>query len=327
MGPTIVPPVPTINAMTFDVEEWFHAANLGIPPAQWSIPPSRLDQPLDAILSLLGQHGVRGTFFILGWVVSRKPELVRRIHEEGHEIASHGYLHRSIRGQSRSAFTRDVVRSKAILEDLIGQPVFGYRAPSYSISRETDWALDVLLELGFNYDSSIYPVRSPHRRYGVTGTPLEPYRIRPGLWEFPLPTLRLPGMRVPAATGAYLRIAPLRVTRWAIHQNQRQAIPTVVNVHPWELDVDQPRLPVSWWPRFLHYTNLHTTYGKLARLLSEYRFASLDTLRRAYELQFAARPRSLPVEAVLGTRPMSRPPSRPEYVVGRRQERNHPTKG
>ena len=303
--------------MTFDVEEWFHAANLGIPPERWSIPPSRLDQPVDAILALLGQQGVRGTFFILGWVASRRPELVRRIHEEGHEIASHGYLHRPIRGQSRSAFSRDVGRSKAILEDLIGRPVVGYRAPGYSVGRETNWALDVLAELGFTYDSSIYPVRSPHRRYGVTGTPLGPYRIRPGLWEFPLPTLRLPGLRVPAATGAYLRIAPLAVTRWALRQNQRQAIPTVVNIHPWELDPGQPRLPVSWWPRFLHYANLHTTRAKLARLLAEYRFAPLGTLRRTCESPSAARPRSLPAHAVLCSPNASQQPLRPDSVVGR----------
>ena len=317
MDLTIAPPVHTLNAITFDVEEWFHAANLGIPPERWSIPPSRLDKPLDAILTLLDQRRVRGTFFILGWVASHRPELVRRIHEAGHEIASHGYLHRPIKGQSRSTFIRDVARSKKGLEDLIGRPVLGYRAPGYSIGRETDWALDVLAELGFTYDSSIYPVRSPHRRYGVTGAPLGPYRVRPGLWEFPLPTLHLPAMRLPAATGAYLRIAPLTVTRWAIRQNQRRAIPTVVNVHPWELDAGQPRLPVSWWPRFLHYTNLHTTHGKLARLLADYRFAPLATLHRAYDLQSLARPRSLPVDAVWGTPTVARQPPRPYCVVGR----------
>ena len=132
-----------MNAMTFDVEEWFHAANLGIPPERWSIPRSRLDQPLEAILTLLGHEGIQGTFFILGWVASRRPELVRRIHEEGHEVASHGYLHRPLRGQSRSAFARDVGRSKAVLEDLTGGPVVGYRAPGYSVGRETGWALDV----------------------------------------------------------------------------------------------------------------------------------------------------------------------------------------
>ena len=304
--------------MTFDVEEWFQAANLGIPPERWNIPPSRLDQPLDAILDLLGQQGVQGTFFILGWVASRRPELVQRIHEQGHEIASHGYLHRPIGGQSRSAFARDVGRSKAILEDLIGWPVVGYRAPGYSVGRETTWALDVLAELGFTYDSSIYPVRSPHRRYGVTGTPLGPYQIRPGLWEFPLPTLRLPGLRVPAATGAYLRIAPLAVTRWALRQNQRQAIPTVVNVHPWELDPGQPRLPVSWWPRFLHYTNLHTTRGKLARLLAEFRFAPMGALRRTYESLSAARPRSMPAQAVLYSPNPSQQPLKPDYTARRK---------
>jgi polysaccharide deacetylase family protein (PEP-CTERM system associated) len=266
------------NAITFDVEEWFHADNLRVSRQRWRELPSRLDEPLDKILSLLEQNATRATFFVLGWIAMRSPEIVRRIRAAGHEIASHGFWHQPVTRQTRRAFAKDVRISKQILEDIVGKPIIGYRAPSYSINHDTKWALEVLEELGFAYDSSIYPARAPHGRYGAPGTSVRPYRIRPTLWEFPLPTLQLPRFRVPVATGAYLRLWPLAVTEQAVRQNLRRAIPVVINIHPWELDPDHPRWPAPWWRRALHYTNLHTTARKLGRLLSSYRFIPLRDL-------------------------------------------------
>ncbi|MFQ5590116.1 MAG: XrtA system polysaccharide deacetylase [Phycisphaerae bacterium] len=266
------------NAVTFDVEEWFHAGNLGIPRRSWNDFPSRLAEPADRILSLLDRHGTRATFFVLGWVAKRCPRLVQRIQAAGHEIASHGYWHRSVDAQTPREFHEDVRSSRSTLEDLTGVPVLGFRAPNYSLNPQASWALDVLEELGFAYDSSIYPARAPHARYGATGTPVRPYRIRPKLWEFPLPTLQLLRWRLPAATGGYLRASPLAVTQLALAQNLRHSIPVVVNVHPWELDPDHPRWPARWWKRALHYNNLHTTARKLDRLLATQRFGTLREL-------------------------------------------------
>lgn len=270
---------PPENAMTFDVEEWFQAHNLEIPRQGWDNYPSRLDRPIDEILSLLDHYDTRSTFFVLGWVASRNPSIVRRIHRAGHEIADHGFWHRRVSNQPFVEFQEDVRRSKAVLEDLIGQPVNGYRAPSYSLGSNTEWAFDVLEGSGFTYDSSIYPTRAPHGRYGWSGSPLTPYRLRPGLWEFPLPTLGLLGFRIPAGTGAYLRLLPLSVTLRALRQNLLRSVPVVVNVHPWELDPGQPRVRASRWNRMLHYTNLSTTRRKLAGLLESFRFAPLCDLR------------------------------------------------
>ncbi|MBU0716672.1 MAG: DUF3473 domain-containing protein [Planctomycetes bacterium] len=273
--PRSAPPGPKVGALTFDVEEWFHAHNLSIPRSRWSLYPSRLERQIDDILATLDDHGTKATFFVLGQVAARNPSIVRRLWAAGHEIASHGYDHQSITELDRSSFHEDVRHSQALLEDLTGQRVRGYRAPSYSLRPELGWPVDVLEQLGFAYDSSIYPVRAPHRRYGSPGTSLRPYRLRSSLWEFPLPTVRVMGLRLPVATGAYLRIWPPRVTMHAIQQNLRESIPVVVNVHPWELDVDQPRVQTSWWHRKLHYTNLHTTLPKLRRLLDTCRFKPL----------------------------------------------------
>ena len=285
------------HVLTFDVEEWFHARNLGVDRMRWSGFPSRLDKPIDTILALLAEHETHATFFVLGWVARRSPDLVRRIHRAGHEIASHGYGHRPIYEQTPAQFREDIHKSKSLLEEIIGTRVLGYRAPSYSIGPETDWALDILQDAGFAYDSSIYPTRAPHGRYGMPGTPLHPYRIRTGLWEFPLPTWRVLGWRVPAATGAYLRLAPLIVTRLAVNQNVRRGIPVVINLHPWELDPAQPRSAAPRWNRFLHYANLHTTQRKLSTLLGMYHFV------RAYDLWRRCEPRpvSKPRREIIGS--------------------------
>ena len=294
----------SLNALTFDVEEWFQAENLKIPRAQWSELPSRLERPINETLALLDRYDTRATFFVLGWVASRQTVLIRRIRAAGHEIASHGYAHQPINQQSRVKFRDDVYASKLVLEDLLGEPITGYRAPGYSINHDTGWALDILGELGFAYDSSIYPVRAPHGRYGLPGAPLRPYRIRNRLWEFPLPTVSILGYRLPAATGGYLRLWPYRLTERAFRQNHRRGVPVVVNVHPWELDPDQPRQSAPLWNRTLHYTRLQTTRGRLARLLQTYQFVPLGTLQRHWEVATEPGvPRSMPKAFVARARP------------------------
>jgi len=284
--------IPAFNALTFDIEEWFHAHNLDIPARDWPSLPSRLAEPVDAILELLGRHDTTATFFVLGWVVRRSPGIVRRIVSAGHEIASHGNWHQPLSDMTPESFRADLLSAKAALDEIAGQEVRGYRAPSYSIGADTTWALDILEEEGFDYDSSIYPVRAPHGRYGLPGTPLTPYRVRPALWEFPLPTWRIPGRRIPAATGAYLRLFPTSVTEQAIAQNQRLGVPVVINLHPWEFDPDQPRVRAPLPKRVLHYTNLHGTAAKLDRLLDSHSFIPLRDAVALCEPEAVTKPKA-----------------------------------
>lgn len=263
------------NAFTVDLEAWFHAHNLNIPRPQWDHLPLRLDEPIRQLLSLLKKHRTRATFFVLGYVAKRQPALVTAIHQAGHEIASHGMNHERIDQLSQSQFRDDVAQSKTTLESLISQPVIGYRAPAYSINSQTHWALNALHELGIRYDSSIYPVRSPHGRYGVRGASLSPTLLDSGLYEFPLPTWKIGHRRLPAATGGYLRLWPMLITRQTFLQYEKENRPVVINVHPWELDPNQPRQKVPFVRRLSHYTNLSKTLPRLDQLLSKHKFSPL----------------------------------------------------
>lgn len=280
-----------LNALTIDVEEWFHAHNLAIPTADWARWPSRLEEPIGRLRALLTRFDTKATFFVLGWVAERAPDLIRAIADDGHEIACHGYDHRPVTELTPDEFHDDLARARRALEALVNSPVIGYRAPSYSIGHANRWAFDVLVAQGFRYDSSIYPAASPHGRYGVPDAPQVPFSPRPGLWEFPLPTLQLLGRRVPALTGAYLRLSPPSVIRAAFHQNLRRSIPVVVNVHPWELDPHQPRVTAPWRKRLLHYANLRSTEEKIARLLNEFRFTTLASLRELCDPAPVTKPR------------------------------------
>ncbi len=263
------------HILTFDLEAWFHAHNLSIPASDWDALPMRLATPVEQILELLALHETKATFFVLGWVARRLPELIRLIHCEGHEIASHGYDHVRVDGQKHRAFAADVAKSKRVLEDITSAPIFGYRAPSYSIGAQSLWALDVLCEEGFLYDSSVYPVRAPHGRYGLPGAPRNPYQMHNGLWEIPLPIVRLLGCRMPALTGGYLRHLPWWVNLLALKQYDRAGTPAVINVHPWEFDPAQPRQPAPWRKRWLHYGRLHVTRYRLGQLLRRARFTTV----------------------------------------------------
>ncbi len=269
-----------LNGMSIDVEEAFHASAFEgeIDPSSWSGFEPRVGPNVERLLALLDRHRVKATFFVLGWVAERHPDLVRQVHRAGHEIASHGYHHRLIYHQCRQRFREDAGGSKKLLEDITGEAVAGYRAPTYSITRQTLWALDILAELGFQYDSSIFPVR--HDRYGIPGAPRFPYRFRTAggrsLVELPPTTISLAGFNLPVAGGGYFRLYPFAATvaaTWYVNRIEQQ--PAFVYVHPWEIDTTQPRLTrdrLRWWR---HSVNQHKTFDRLARLLALRRFGPL----------------------------------------------------
>lgn len=267
--------------MTIDVEDYYHVAAFGhvIEPATWGDWPSRVEANTDRLLELFERRQLKCTFFVLGWVAERFPALIRRIAAGGHEIASHGFSHQLVYRQSPETFREETRRSKRLLEDLVQQPVVGYRAASYSITRQSLWALDILADLGFEWDSSIFPIR--HDNYGVPDSPRSPYIIalKSGrcLVEFPLTTARVWGLSVPAAGGGYFRQYPYALSRWLFERaSEGQTKPLLFYLHPWEIDPDQPRVPgAGWKSRFRHYTNLHRCLPRLERLLNDFEFSSM----------------------------------------------------
>ena len=279
----------TLHAMSIDVEDYFHVAALSnvITPSDWPKLPSRVERNTEQLLELFGRHRVKATFFVLGWVAERHPALIRRLADEGHEIASHGYSHQLIYSQTPEVFREETLRSKTLLEDIIQKPVTGYRAASYSITKDSLWALDILAELGFSWDSSIFPIR--HDRYGIPDSPRAPYTIETSsgasLREFPLTTARLFGLSVPAAGGGYFRQFPYPLFRYLFHRaSEGGKNPQMFYLHPWEIDPDQPRYNnASWFSRFRHYTNLDKCYGRLERLLTDFRFGTVTESYNAYE--------------------------------------------
>jgi polysaccharide deacetylase family protein (PEP-CTERM system associated) len=271
-----------LNAFTVDVEDYYQVENFAarIDRASWEGFPSRIMANTRRVLELLDRHGVRGTFFILSWNAERHPELVHEIAAAGHEIASHGHGHRLVYEQEPEEFAADVRRARAALEQLSGAPVLGYRAPSYSITARSRWALGHLRAAGYRYDSSIYPIR--RRRYGIPDAPRFPHRLAEGLVEFPMATWRVAGMNVPAASGGYLRLLPLGVSIAAVKQINAAGHPAAVNVHPWELDPEQPRLAGGYLGGFTHYANLKSTAQRLEALLTRFRFGTMQqTLEHA----------------------------------------------
>jgi polysaccharide deacetylase family protein (PEP-CTERM system associated) len=268
-----------VNAMTIDVEDYFQVSAFDrvVPRAAWEKMSSRVEGNTMRLLRLLDEHGVRATFFVLGWVAERYPALVRAIAEGGHELASHGHGHRLVYEQSPPAFRLDLQRAKRAIEDAAGVTVTGYRAPSFSITARSLWALDILIEEGYRYDASIFPIR--HDRYGIPGSPRHAYTIaRPAgsLVEAPASTVRVGGMTLPVAGGGYLRLLPYGWTRWGIRRlNGRERQPAIVYLHPWEVDPEQPRLPAGRVTTFRHSHNLDRVEGRLRRLVREFRFAPL----------------------------------------------------
>ena len=261
-----------------DVEEHFHvnAFEPFIARADWERQPSRVEASTELLLDLLARHAATGTFFVVGWLADRKPALVRRIAEAGHEIASHSWWHRRVPTLTPAEFREDLVRTKARLEEITGQMVRGFRAPSFSILPGMEWAFDVLLETGHTYDSSVFPIRRPG--YGWPGAPGAPYDIvRPAgiLREYPMATLNLLGLRIPAAGGGYLRQVPFGVVRAAFQACEQEGRPGMFYVHPWEIDPAQPRVACGWLTRLRHYRGLKRTLPRLERLLGEFRFSAV----------------------------------------------------
>jgi len=279
--------MPVVNAMTCDLEDYYQVEGFHglVSRDDWEAIPSRLEDSTARVLDLFAEAGVSATFFVLGWNAEREPGIVRRVAEAGHEIASHGYAHRLVYDQTPDAFRQDVRRSKALLEDLAGQEVAGYRAPTFSITERSLWAIDILAEEGYRYDSSIFPIR--HDRYGIPSAPRFLHHVAGPeggrLVEFPPTTVRVLGGNLPVAGGGYLRLFPAHLIRAGLRQANRKGEPAIVYFHPWELDADQPRMPVRGLSRFRHYVNLGRTAAKLRLLLRSLAFAPVRTVVDAWE--------------------------------------------
>lgn len=263
---------------TVDVEEYFQVSAFEpfVARGEWEGIESRVGLGVERLLELLDRHGSRGTFFVLGWVAQRNPELVRTIERAGHEIASHGWDHERVTNQRPDDFREAVRRSKLLLEDLIGQPILGFRASSFSIVPGLEWAIDILIEEGYRYDSSLFPVR--RKGYGYPKGLRDPHWLeRPSgrLLEVPPATLRRLGLNLPAAGGAYFRLFPYQLVRAALLDAERRGVPGTFYIHPWEVDPDQPRLAVGSLTRVRHYGGLRRTLPRLERLLKEFTFTAV----------------------------------------------------
>jgi polysaccharide deacetylase family protein (PEP-CTERM system associated) len=270
-----------LNSLSIDVEEHFQVSGFEhvIDRNDWEAFPSRVADNTRRILRLLDQCSVKATFFILGWVADRHPALVREIADAGHDIASHGYWHRLVYSQSPDEFREDVARSIEAIERACGTRPDGYRAPSFSITDQSRWAWPILADLGFRYDSSVFPTNL-HDRYGMNGAQREPHEISPGLWEIPLSVVRVAGLNIPVAGGGYFRLYPYWITRAAIRRLNSAGLRANMYLHPWEFDPDQPRVNgLALGPAFRHYVNLSRTESRLRKLLGESMFG---TMRQAH---------------------------------------------
>jgi len=267
------------NALTIDVEDYFQVSAFAphIPRHEWPQRECRVERNVDRILALLDEKETKATFFTLGWIAERYPEIVRRIVTEGHELASHGYGHERASEQTESAFFSDINLAKLILEDLVGTEVKGYRAPSFSIGAGNLWAFECLERAGYRYSSSIYPIRHDH--YGMPEAPRHAHAIG-GLLEIPATTLRFLNRNWPASGGGYFRLMPYSLSRWMLQRiNDTDQLPAVFYFHPWEIDAEQPRIPgISRKTRFRHYVNISSMETRLKRLLGDFRWSRMDHL-------------------------------------------------
>lgn len=267
------------NALSIDVEDYFHVSAFReqISPNQWPDFESRVERNTDKTLQVLDDGATKATFFVLGWVAKRHPQIVRRIAEQGHEVACHGYSHQLIYRQQRGAFADETLSAKALLEDQCGRPVVGYRAASFSITQASRWALDVIANCGFSYDSSLFPVR--HDLYGATVDSDQPHWLTAPqggrLVEFPMTVAEVLGVRVPVSGGGYFRLYPYSMTRALLRRRNAAEHPFVFYLHPWELDPQQPRIDAPWRSRFRHYNNLSTCEAKLRRLIADFEFTTM----------------------------------------------------
>ena len=266
------------NALTVDVEDYFQVSAFAksVSRKEWDKYPSRVEKNTHRLLDLFDEANVSATFFILGWVADRNNDLVREIAKRGHEIACHGYSHQLIYNQTLEVFREETIRSKSLLEDIVQMPVRGYRAASYSITADSLWALDVLAEAGFDYDSSIFPVR--HDRYGIPDAKEMPHVLKTprghSLVEFPLSTAKIFNYKLPVAGGGYFRLYPYALTRAGLRQVNARQQPFIFYLHPWEIDPDQPKVETTRLSRFRHYNNLEKCESRLQRLMQDFQFGT-----------------------------------------------------
>jgi polysaccharide deacetylase family protein (PEP-CTERM system associated) len=277
---TAAPTLPITNALTIDVEDYFQVSAFApyIKRDEWDSRVCRVERNVDRILAMLDQHQVHATFFTLGWIAERYPQLVQRIVAGGHELASHGYGHERASDLTPAAFTADITRAKQLLEDLAGVEVRGYRAPSFSIGIQNLWAFDSLARAGYRYSSSIYPIQHDH--YGMPDSPRFAYCVGAGLLEVPVTTVRLMKRNLPSSGGGYFRLLPYPVSRWLMRRvNSVDREPAIFYFHPWEIDPEQPRVAgVDAKSRFRHYVNIGRTENRLHRLMQDFRWARMDQI-------------------------------------------------
>jgi polysaccharide deacetylase family protein (PEP-CTERM system associated) len=273
-----------LNALTIDVEDYFQvtAFEHAVDRANWENMEARIERNCDTILSLLAEYRVKATFFVLGWIAERYPILIRTMFNEGHEIASHGYDHTTVQRYSKAGFEDDIIKTKKILEDITGNRIKGYRAPSFSINSASRWALHLLYEHGHSYDSSIFPIIK-HDYHALADANRFPHIIALNqsgyIKEFPPSTIKCFGINLPIAGGGYLRLLPLGCIEWGIKKiNDNEKQPAIIYIHPWELDPGQPRISANLLSRFRHYVNLDSTEKKLHRLFKNFRFTTLNKL-------------------------------------------------
>jgi polysaccharide deacetylase family protein (PEP-CTERM system associated) len=270
---------PLQNVFSVDLEDWFCVKNLSgvIRCDEWEQCESRVERNTRVLLDLLSRHNVEATFFVLGWIAERFPDLVREVESRGHEIASHGYSHRLLTSLTPEEFGADLRRSLDVLAGCCKQPVLGFRAPSFSVTRKTWWALDVMRSAGIAYDSSIFPIGF-HPDYGIADFPLNAHRLPEGLFEIPMSCARVMGRDVPCSGGGYFRLFPYAATRALMRKCNQKGRPVVFYIHPWEVDPEQPRVSLPALARFRHYNNLELSVGRLERLLTDFRFTSIRKL-------------------------------------------------
>lgn len=270
------------NALTIDLEDYYHVSAFRdrIAAGDWNSLQSRVERNTHLLLDLLDERGCKATFFTLGWVAERHPSLVRHVAERGHEIGCHSLRHRTVFEMTAAEFRDDTCQAKKLLEDCSGSPVLGYRAPSFSITAESLWALEILVELGFAFDSSIFPVSHPN--YGIPDASRDAHRVQTpsgSIVEFPMTTLELAGIRSPLGGGAYLRLLPYWYTRWGVRfLNDHEHRPLCLYLHPWELDPEQPRMSGSLTSRIRHYIGLRNTLAKFRNIIRDFEFCPLGLL-------------------------------------------------
>jgi polysaccharide deacetylase family protein (PEP-CTERM system associated) len=267
------------NVFSVDLEDWFCVQNLSgvIRREAWDQCESRVERNTLLLLDLLSHRQVEATFFVLGWVAERHPDLVREVERRGHEIATHGYSHRLLTSLQPEEFRADLDRSLEVLARCSNRPVRGFRAPSFSVTRKTWWAVEILRSRGIQYDSSIFPIGF-HPDYGIPDAPLRAHRLQEGLFELPMSCAEVMGRKVPCSGGGYFRLFPYTVTRALMRRCNQQGRPVIFYLHPWEVDPEQPRVDLPALKRFRHYNNLERTAERLERLLEDFRFTSIRNL-------------------------------------------------